>query len=742
MNKYMIKNIATKFGILLLSSSLALEASAKVDSKFDFRDAALKQKEKEADSYFEQIYGYLGKARDHVSANSVAYTTAATLAGTVLGAAYLLKPRRAGNGNGLGNLLGLGGGLGAGGGAGGGPGLPIPPALPPAPPPAAMPFFDPSPLLDPKLPQSVPGQVLERVLPLIWQPYAFLEKEEEVTTVVLPEKEDTEKKVVPMEKEKSVTTVVSMETEETIKTVVSMETTETEVVITTAPLLAPIPQREHEPDERVLDAAVAEMPAEFVALFGHIPGAQNAVNALATLVNDQWAVIEALAEYLDRHLHPIANDNNLTNDDWTKMRDYRDWLEIIRSNYDTLKLAKFSDLKPDAVESPEVDIQDWELVERNDEPQAPIPNRLLYMQDGHVAVHPVMTRETYDEFMKLVDLSYTVAVEFRAPHPAKREAATARIEQFTQDLLGLGWKPWAVIDGKTGANNVDDDKTAIIWVHMARNLIAVAFHGSISNDYGKFDYIHGDWAANWDAVSVLASSLGIEGADDVMVHRGFGNNYASARARLLFELKEAAEFLQRLKGKWPTVIVGGHSKGAAIASIAAPDIKYQLAKEGMDCLVCGFIISAPKAMELAGRAWISRVMGTGNIARINVYGDLATKQPWLIALVLGFHKYVSIGILVKDSIYCVNDRAEVAYGRPVASWTAETWAGFHLAGRARDAGWEFDHRLVISYDEFLRGVLSGLDHMLYHNPAFLDSTFLGGRRPGCGPKEGKPEDPK
>jgi len=140
------------------------------------------------------------------------------------------------------------------------------------------------------------------------------------------------------------------------------------------------------------------------------------------------------------------------------------------------------------------------------------------------------------------------------------------------------------------------------------------------------------------------------------------------------------------------------------------------------------LISAPKVFNEAGAQWVRKVVDRRNVFRINVHGDLAPKQPYLIALLLGFNQYVSIGVLVKDSVYLVNERALKIYLEagitPPRGWS---YATFHYGACARGTrDWEFDSRIIISFDDFLRGLYAGIEHQR-KNGGLLETFF---RMPG------------
>lgn len=661
-NKSIIHFSATILSVALFGSATHA-TTTKTESHFDFSKAELVP-ELSNELFFDptsrlsifetpaqRIKGGLTAAYEHVSNNRVIYGTAATIAAGTLASMYLLKPRRAGEGNALGRIIAD------------------------AAAPAAVFHGNGNP---PALPGDVPGA-------------------SHVETALVPRQD-------PVLVDESV---------------VKTDTQMVEVV-------ASMPAAELTPMQTLL----VDLNREFGELFGRIlPGADQLARNFD--VDRAPAAVVEMLRLLDGELAPkVANNNNISEADRARMQDFRGMLRSIARELDKNHASPPLERTP----SPEAELgDDWAVVGRELEEQVEtvIPARLVYRHGEYLALHPIFTQQTYDDLRMIASLSYKVAVEFRAPKEADRERAIRLKKAYLQKLRENGWQMFAIVDGKTGRFNRDDDKVAIVLVNTELNIAVLAFHGSINFDYGILNLWHGDWASNWDSVAQDARDFGIEDAEGVQLHRGFANNYMSARQGILDAIFKAIDTLQpQAEGAQnavrPTLFVVGHSNGAAKATIAAPDVQTQLRKAGRDVHVIAMPISAPKAVTASGEVWARRVLGVGNIVRVNVHRDVAPKQPWLIGKLLGMSKFVSVGLLVLDNINDVNARAK-ALGRLLSRMNGETWAGYHYGSCTDGASdWEFDHELMVSYDDFLRILHIGVAHQVAANPDLMKLSILGG----------------
>jgi hypothetical protein len=256
----------------------------------------------------------------------------------------------------------------------------------------------------------------------------------------------------------------------------------------------------------------------------------------------------------------------------------------------------------------------------------------------------------------------------------------------------------------------------------------VTFHGSRNGDkFPLFHNGHGDWAANYDDKAVYGKSeLGIQYmAPNVVVHRGFANNFKSSEESLYSNLKH---LIPLLKPEW--IIVTGHSKGAAVASIAAPAIKTFVRQEGFgpNVKVGAVLFSVPRAFNgPQSRSWVHKTLGKRNIIRINVYGDPVPQVPFKAK---GFD---SVGILILDSISDVYHRGFAARSQYSANSTLfDRWfnwvCGYHYgsAWRTHSVDPEFDPAVVLPFAELSKGLEVGRQHVQgKKNAAFLNSSFYG-----------------
>jgi hypothetical protein len=234
--------------------------------------------------------------------------------------------------------------------------------------------------------------------------------------------------------------------------------------------------------------------------FSNLPGASELIVCLEK-EPDSERVIREIAGFINR-IAVAGNSNNLSNDEFDNLSHFR----TVLSTVSELKRTESGNFR---VESPDLE-EEREAVETFSD-NGIIPQRLIYRGPGNdLHVHPVLSKDTYNDLLQITDLSYKVAAEFRAP--SQNDKWREMKEDLMADLVGRGWRHFATIDGKTGFNNANDDKTAIVMINRERNLVVAGFHGSISLDFGMFDFWNGDWAANWDSETVDATLLGIEGA--------------------------------------------------------------------------------------------------------------------------------------------------------------------------------------------------------------------------------------
>ena len=268
--------------------------------------------------------------------------------------------------------------------------------------------------------------------------------------------------------------------------------------------------------------------------------------------------------------------------------------------------------------------------------------------------HPILSEQNYEAVLQMNDLSYAVVNDFgyslgqSFPPTSQISKIRARLKDISQRLTAQGWSSYQPILGRTGRDNVDPDITAIVHTHTAQRLIVVAFHGSRSGSRNPSNDGHGDWGSNYDSTPVAPSEIGItEMPDSIRIHRGFGNNLASARESLWAELDARVEELGTQAPLW--IWVTGHSKGGAMGGLAAPMIKVHFASKGQrfaNVKVAGILFSSPRAVQGdPSQAWVHETVGRANLLRINVNGD-----PVTVALGRSATGYRSLGTLLSCRI--------------------------------------------------------------------------------------------
>jgi hypothetical protein len=330
--------------------------------------------------------------------------------------------------------------------------------------------------------------------------------------------------------------------------------------------------------------------------------------------------------------------------------------------------------------------------------------------------HPILSGENYEAILKLNDLSYAVANEFgyslHQRYPTDREIGPLRdrIRAISAWLTERGWGQYQRINGNTGRDNVDPDITAIINTKPMQRLIVVSFHGSRIGDRNPHNHNgRGDWGANYDTQPVVPSTIGLpEFPDHVRIHRGYGNNLASARVELLEELDRQVDALGNGAPIW--VLVTGHSKGGGMAGLAAGMFKSHFLVESAQfshVKVGGLLFSSPRVYHGdVSEDWVHAVVGRSNLFRINVHGDPVTVNP------SRDEGYRSIGVLFLDYIWAVNLRNRQNYGQETNTWLAPSeWSNFHYGSGGRGLGYEFDPAVVMRYVDLPGGFEEGRLHL-------------------------------
>ena len=355
-------------------------------------------------------------------------------------------------------------------------------------------------------------------------------------------------------------------------------------------------------------------------------------------------------------------------------------------------------------------------------PSAPIEDRsslLSYTMQRDSAgkekpdfsLNPVLSETTYKDVLTFNDLSYAHATGHTTSDAEKRTALMRRLQETSDQLYRRGWSRIMTLFGATGARNQDADAAVVGSYHADRNLIVIAFHGSRNGS--KLPIWHdgsGDWGSNYERTAVTAASVGLEHIPgDITVHKGFAQNFQSTQSNIQAYLQELLSRIPAETRQNTWVIVTGHSKGAAVASIAAPAIKgYLMSHAATQGVKVGTILfSAPRAYYGdAARLWVHETLGQRNILRVNVYGDVVPHAPlsyWMGAR--------SIGVLALDQQAKVSERSQRKYNRSLGGYfDGSSWFSFHYVASLRGTGSEFNPDIVLSYQELLTAVTEGQRH--------------------------------
>ncbi len=339
--------------------------------------------------------------------------------------------------------------------------------------------------------------------------------------------------------------------------------------------------------------------------------------------------------------------------------------------------------------------------------------KLDLLSQSKPVFHPLFTRKNYETLLNLCDLSYAVVVDFdhkkglTTEKNARLPQIRERILEQTTSLTKGGWSQPVPIFGKTGRNNDQEDLSAIMTTHSQNRLIIVAFHGSRNGS--KIPFYHngqGDWGANFDSVPVAPSSVGLpELPDRIRVHRGIGRNFASTKPLLFRMIDQKLKEWGDEKDIW--IWTTGHSKGGAMAALGATLIKTHLKAKATSrdhVHVASVAFSSPRVFfGEEGKTWVYRLMDQRNLFRINVHGDPAVLAP--SPIVKG---YRSLGVLFLDSISNVKVRMNQNYGVSTRSWRI---MGIHYTSNERGEGFSFDPKIVMSYNDLVRGFEEGRLHL-------------------------------
>jgi hypothetical protein len=333
---------------------------------------------------------------------------------------------------------------------------------------------------------------------------------------------------------------------------------------------------------------------------------------------------------------------------------------------------------------------------------------------------PILSEENYQTALALNDYSNAIAIAQTSPTSSGLVPfLNQRSEKISSDLKSRGWAKLSILRGATGKNNREQDFTGLITWNRKKQFIIVSFHGSRNGSILLNDG-SGDWGANLDSVPSEISEIGLlhRPPFQVKVHRGFGRNFQSIQNTLNQKIDQIlTHFTQKeLKQTW--IWVTGHSKGAAMASLAAVFVKSHLnqkRKPFKQVNLAALLFSAPRVFfedQFAPNStqWVHSIVGKENILRINVHRD---PVPVFFQESRGWR---DLGILVKDDIRDVNARAHHHYGQNVSGFfNLHGWAGYHYGSGLRSTsvvhtGYEFDPNIVIAHFELPKGLREGALH--------------------------------
>jgi hypothetical protein len=304
----------------------------------------------------------------------------------------------------------------------------------------------------------------------------------------------------------------------------------------------------------------------------------------------------------------------------------------------------------------------------------------------------VLTADVYTALQALCELSYSMAYLYRGENSLVCQQAANNLKKLADDKLArvpnLSFQS-DIIHGLTGNNNQKPDATCIVNWTVDKSLIVVSFHGSTSDKLFDFVDPTGDWGANLDYIPVKAQDLPdlapyADVPGDVEMHGSFARNYASVHDRLKRFIRCLLENKKDPMTPITNIIFTGHSKGAALTTLAAAAITSYLKQNAVNygqVFVVAF--SSPRIMHNdRSQAWVHEMLGQTNILRINTSQDIVPLLPmdWLL-------HFRHVGVCRVDSTAAMLERVSKLYNVKFSHWwqwgNINAWATLHYGDNLR-----------------------------------------------------------
>ena len=322
-----------------------------------------------------------------------------------------------------------------------------------------------------------------------------------------------------------------------------------------------------------------------------------------------------------------------------------------------------------------------------------------------------VSKKNYDAVLQLNDLSSMLAKK----HTSKA-SSLPRVDRHADKLIDSlsdqGWTQFEVPFGRTGRYLQDQDAACVMGYNADENLIVVAFHGSRFGSKLPWG-VDGDWGSNFnnEAISAADLKLGLDRrtGKQVKMHKGYGSEFQVIQKSLYEKLdRQIAWALNKKKGI-PQIIITGHSKGGAIASLATPFIRdYFHRRRRIPAQVGAITLSAPRAfIDDSSKEWALKALGgKKNHLRIYVPWDPVTWWPGK------WRGYRDVGLDIPDERARVRQRLRQRYNIE-PTWLSQsgltTGLGFnaissiHYGTHYQRVGgrFSFDVNAVMPYEELV-----------------------------------------